>query len=427
MQLIKYRDILFVCLAVFFAAQETFAQQQNWTHFRGSNLNAVSESTSSPLTWSETSHIRWKTDLEGKGWSSPVVFDNQIWVTSATEDGKKMSGICLDFNSGKILFNIPLFAPDSVQSKHSINTHSTPTPCIEKGFVYIHFGTYGTACINTTDGAIVWKRTDLNCNHVQGSGASPILYKNMLILHIEGTDVQYLIALDKKTGKTIWKTERPVNVYEPLAPIGKKAYITPLIVNVRGKDMLISNGSAVCQAFDPETGTEIWRVVQGIDSTIAMPIAENGIVYFYPGFTDYPNGEKYTDLIAANPDGKGNIAKTNIIWKLKSPVLQLLTPVINDGLIYTVDTQNMLLCIDAKSGSVVYSQKMKAKYNSSPILANGHIYFTSVKGETTVIKEGRKLEVEAVNQLPGEVFATPALLRNQILLRTDKSMYCIGE
>jgi hypothetical protein len=249
----------------------------------------------------------------------------------------------------------------------------------------------------------------------------------MLILHIEGTDVQYLIALDKKTGKTIWKTERPVNVYEPLAPIGKKAYITPLIVNVRGKDMLISNGSAVCQAFDPETGTEIWRVVQGIDSTIAMPIAENGIVYFYPGFTDYPNGEKYTDLIAVNPDGKGDIAKTNIIWKLKSPVLQLLTPVINDGLIYTVDTQNMLLCIDAKSGSVVYSQKMKAKYNSSPILANGHIYFTSVKGETTVIKEGRKLEVEAVNQLPGEVFATPALLRNQILLRTDKSMYCIGE
>jgi outer membrane protein assembly factor BamB len=424
---ITLRIALLICFTAIVPIQELIAQQQNWTHFRGSNLNAISESENPPVTWSETSNIRWKTDLEGKGWSSPVVLDNQIWLTSATEDGKKMNGICLDFNTGKILFKIPLFTPDSVQNKHSINTYATPTPCLEKGFVYMHFGTFGTACASTTDGKVIWKRTDLNCNHVQGPGSSPILYKNLLIVHLEGVDVQYIVALDKRTGKTVWKTERPANIYEPLTPIGKKAYVTPLIVDVNGKDLLISNGSAICQAFDPETGNEIWRVVQGTDSSIAMPIYENGLVYFIPGFVSSPEGEKYTELIAVNPSGKGDLAKTNIIWRHKIPVLQLLTPVIKSGLIYMVDTQNMLLCLDAKTGSVVYTRKMKNKHYSSPVFANGLIYFTSGKGETTVLKEGRELTVVAENKLPGEVFATPAILRNQILLRTDKSLYCIEQ
>jgi len=401
------------------------AQEQNWTHFRGSNLNAISESANPPTTWSETNNIRWKSDLQGKGWSSPVVLDNQIWLTTATEDGKKMNGVCLDFNSGKILWNILLFTPDSVQGKHSINTYATPTPCIEKGFVYLHFGTFGTACVSTNDGKIIWKRNDLNCNHVQGPGSSPIIYKNLLILHLEGVDVQYIVALDKRTGKTVWKTERPAKVYEPLAPIGKKAYITPLIINVNGKDLLISNGSAICQALNPETGKEIWHVIQGTDSTIAMPVYENGLVYFIPGFVDSPSGEKYTELIAVNPDGQGDIAKPNIIWKRKIPVLQLLTPLLKNGLIYMVDTQNNLLCIDAKTGVVVYNQKMKNKHYASPVFANGRIYFISGKGETTVLKEGRKFEAVSENKLPGEVFATPAILRDQILLRTDKSLYCI--
>lgn len=423
----RYRITILMCFVAIFASQITNAQQQNWTHFRGTNLNAISESTNPPVSWSETSNIRWKTDLEGKGWSSPVVLGNQIWLTSATFDGKKMSGICIDFNTGKIVFNIPLFSPDSVQAKHSINTYATPTPCIEKGFVYLHFGTFGTACLSTIDGKVIWKRVDLNCDHVQGPGSSPIIYKNLIILHLEGVDVQYLVALDKVTGKTVWKTERPLNIYEPLTPIGKKAYITPLIVNVKGKDLLISNGAAICQAFDPETGKEIWRVTQGTDSTIAMPISENGVVYFLPGFINSPEGEKYTELIAVNPDGKGDIAKTNILWRRKAPVLQLLTPVINGGLIYMIDTQNILSCIDAKSGSVVYSQKMKNKHYSSPVYANGMIYFTSGKGETTIIKAGRKLNIIAENKLPGEVFATPAILRDLILLRTDKSLYCIQE
>ena len=422
---LKFKIILLSAMAGLWVQSALFAQDQNWTHFRGTSLNAVSESANPPTQWSETNNIRWKTDLEGKGWSSPVVLDNQIWLTTASDDGKKMNGVCLDFNSGKVLFNILLFTPDSVQGKHSINTYATPTACIEKGFVYLHFGTFGTACLSTSDGKIIWKRSDMNCNHVQGPGSSPIIYKNLLILHLEGNDVQYLVALDKTTGKTVWKAERPAKVYEPLAPIGKKAYITPPIVNVKGKDLLISNGSAICQALDPETGKEVWHVIQGTDSTIAMPVYENGLVYFIPGFVNSPEGEKYTELIAVNPDGAGDIAKSNVVWKRKLPVLQLLTPLLKNGLIYMVDTQNNLLCLDAKTGDVVYTKKMKNKHYASPVYASGLVYFISGKGEATILKEGRNLEIVAENKLPGEVFATPAILRNQILIRTDKGLYCI--
>jgi len=415
-----------IAILLIISIQSANAQPDNWTHFRGSSLNGISEGTNAPVHWNDSTNILWKTEIKEKGWSSPVVFGDQVWLTSAADDGKKMVGICLNINSGEKIFNVDIFKSDSIYPKHSINSYATPTPCIEDGFVYLHFGSTGTASVDTQNGTIVWKRTDLKCEHVQGPASSPILYKNLLILHLEGTDVQYLIALNKRTGQTVWKTERPTAVYEPLVPIGKKAYTTPIIVNVNGKNLLISNGSAVCCAYNPETGEEVWCVVEGEDSTIAMPLAENGIVYFYPGFISPAEGEKVAELLAVNPDGKGDITQTNILWKFKSPILQLLTPLIKNGLIYTIDTRNVLYCLDAKTGVEVYSKKLKQKYNSSPIYANGNIYFTSVKGETMVLKAGRELQIIAENKLPGEVYATPAIARNSIFFRTDSKLYRIG-
>jgi outer membrane protein assembly factor BamB len=337
-----------------------------------------------------------------------------------------MSGICVDFSSGKQIYDIDLFQPDSVYPKHSINTYATPTPCIEEGYVYMSFGTYGTACVDTKNGKVIWKRNDLNCDHVQGPGSSPILYKNLIILHFEGIDVQYLVALNKMTGELVWKTERPVSLYEPLEPIGRKAYITPIIMNVNGQDLLISNGSAVCIAYNPLTGEEVWRIVEGEDSTIAMPVSENGTVYFYTGFISDPDGEKHAELLAVDPTGKGDVTKSHVLWRNKCPILQLLTPLIKDGLIYTIDTRNTLYCLDAGTGRELYSKKLKQKFNASPVFAGGNIYFTSVKGETLVIKAGNTLQVIAENKLPGEVYATPAILRNSILIRTDNLLYRIG-
>lgn len=418
--------IIFWCILVSgISSCFAVAQTNNWTHFRGSKLDGISSEKIVPVLWNDSTHILWKSPIHGKGWSSPVVFGNQIWCTTATEDGKQMYGICADMATGKILFDIKLFEPEKVYGKHGINTYATPTPCIEDGFVYLHFGTYGTACLRTNDGSVVWKRTDLNCDHVQGPGSSPILYKDLLILHLEGVDVQYLVALDKHTGKTVWQKERPRECYTPLEPIGKKAYITPIIIQVDGKDVLISNGAAVCIAYDPNTGEEIWRIVQGEDSTIAMPVYENGVVYFYTSFVTASDGTKRAELLAVNPKGTGNIRETNILWRLSSPILQLLTPLIKDGFIYTVDTQNMLECIDAKTGSIVWSKRMKSKYNASPVFAGGNIYFTSVNGETLVIKPGNKLDVVAENKLKGEVYATPAIAQESIILRTGNMLYRI--
>jgi len=326
-----------VSLILFLICQfKSNAQQSDWTHFRGSNLDGISKETNAPKIWNDSLNVVWKTRINGKGWSSPVVYGDQIWLTSATDDGKQMFGICINSRSGKEIFNIKLFEPVTTYSKHEINTYASPTPCIEQGFVYLHFGSYGTACLKTSNGSVVWKRTDLNCDHAQGPGSSPIIYKNMLILHLEGVDVQYIVALDKKTGKTVWKKDRPKECYDKLEPIGKKAYITPIIINVNGKDLLISNGSAVCIAYNPETGEEVWRVVQGEDSTISMPFSENGLVFFYTSFVIPEEGEKYAELLAVDPKGSGDITGSHVLRRFRSPILQLLTPLVKDGLIYTV-------------------------------------------------------------------------------------------
>lgn len=404
-----------------------FAQNNNWTHFRGSNLNGIANVDRPPLKWSDDSNIKWKTEIHGKGWSSPVVFDNQIWVTSAKEDGSELFAICTDFQTGNIIHDIKVFTPADVPGKHSVNTYATPTPCIEKNFVYVHYGSLGTACIRTSDGSIVWKRTDLKCEHAQGPGSSPIIYKNLLILHYEGTDVRFIVALDKATGKQIWRSDRPEEPYVPLTKIGRKSYVTPLIINVKGRNLLISNGSAVCIAYEPETGKEVWRVVRGAESTISMPFAEKGVVFFYTGYMIDKDGSDFSELMAVNPDGRGDITGTNVLWKKRVERLQLLTPVIKDGLIYTVDTKNNLMCLEASTGNEIWTSRLKANFNASPVYAAGNIYLFSIKGETLVIKEGRKLEIVAQNQIKDQIWATPAFLRNSIILRTDKYLCRIGE
>jgi outer membrane protein assembly factor BamB len=420
--------ICFLLLVTFFKSEKANCQDTNWTHFRGSNLNGIADTKNIPLIWSD-SVVKWKTKIHDEGYSSPVVFDNQIWVTTATPDGKELYAVCADFVTGKIVYDIKVFTPDDIEGKHSLNTYASPTPCIEKGFVYVHYGSMGTACINTSDGSIVWKRTDLKCKHVQGPASSPVLYKNLLILHFEGTDARFIVALDKSTGKTVWKTSRPEEPYKPLAPIGRKAYITPIIMNVEGRDILISNGSAVCIAYDPNDGKEIWRVVDGAESTIAMPVSENGVVFWYTGFSMGDDDKKYTEMLAVNPNGKGDITATNVLWKKREELSrnQCLTPVIKDGLIYTVNTRNILMCIDAATGKEVWSTHVTSNYDSSPVYINGNIFFFSVKGEVLVIKAGRKYEFLAKSQMDSGIWATPAVLRNSVILRTQKYLYRIEE
>lgn len=421
------RPFLFTILFGFtFCLLHAQDNRPEWTHFRGSNLNGISEETGLPLSWNDTTHIVWKTAIEGKGWSSPVVLGNQVWLTTATEGGLEMRVLCLDFASGEIIHNKVLFTPDSLYRKHAINSYATPTSALEDGKVYVHFGRYGTACLDARSGETIWKRSDIQVEHIQGPGSSLLIYRDKLIVHLEGSDLQYILALDKGTGKTIWQIERPKEVYDRLGYIGKKAYITPIIVHVNGRDLMISNGAAACIAYDPETGEEVWRIVQGEDSTISMPVQSEGMVYFYTGFVTPPDGKKYAELLAVDPNGKGDIASSNILWRLKSPVLQLLTPIVVDGLLYTVDSKAVLSCLDAKTGTSVWSKKLKGKFYSSPVFADGFVYVSSIKGETLVFKAGTELEQVSENKLEGEIWATPAVTGGAILMRTSDYVYKIA-
>lgn len=406
-----------------------FAQsQENWTHLRGSNLDGHSLSKNAPVSWSETSNILWKTEIRGVAWSSPVVFGDQIWTSSATQNGKEMFAVCTDFNSGKILKEVLLFKPDSVQNIHPTNSYATSTPCIEDGFVYVHFGTYGTACVDTRNFEVVWTRTDLNCDHMQGAASSPILYKDLLILHIEGTDVQYLIALNKHTGQTVWKTNRPSEYYDNIEPVSRKAYCTPIVVNVNGKDQLISNGSQLCIAYEPETGKEIWQVFYGDDSTISMPLSYGGLVFVNSGWMFPKDGSPfYARLLAVDPTGTGDVTKTKVKWETATDVPQISTPVIVDSLIYMIHERGALTCLNAKNGTVIWKTKLKDQFNASVLYTSGNIYLFSLKGKTYVIKPGLSFQLVAENQLDGMIKATPAIVRDNIILRTDKFLYRIGK
>lgn len=409
-----------LALALSLHAQEPLP---HWTHYRGSNLDGISPETGLPVSWDESTHVAWKIPIPGRGWSSPVVFGSQVWLT--TEENREMRAICIDFQTGAILHDRVVFHPDTLYRKHSVNTYATPTPAIEKDFVYVHFGRYGTACLDSRSGEILWKREDMQCEHIQGPGSSLLIYKDKLIVHMEGSDIQYIVALDKRTGETLWRTERPRELWDPMEYIGKKAYITPIIVNVEGRDVMISNGSAACIAYDPETGKEVWRIIQGEDSTISMPVESNGIVYFYTAYVTAPDGEKYAELLAVDPRGQGDIGATNILWRVRSPILQLSTPVVVEGLLYTVDSRGLLSCLDAVTGETVWSEKLKGKYNSSPVFADGYIYLGSTSGNTLVFKAGRTLEMVSENPLDGEIWATPALTGGAILMRTSSFLYKI--
>ena len=414
--------IIAVCLSCSFASA-----QDNWTRFRGSNLNAVATGDNYPVGWNDSLNLAWKTAIHGRGWSSPVMDDNKIWLTTAAKDGKTMSLLSIDFHTGKILFDEVIFTNDTTYRIHPVNSYATPTPCIDSGLVFANFGRYGTACYKTSDYSLVWKRTDFRCMHVQGPGSSPIVHGEKLILHFEGTDRQYIVALNKYNGELIWEVDRPKELYDSLLEIGKKAYITPIVIQVGEKELLISNGSAVCIAYDVETGEEVWRIPQGEDSTIAMPVYADGILSFYTGFVTDENDKKYCELLAVDPEGKGNIASTNILWRLKSPILQLSTQLAINGLIYTINSASELQCIEALTGELVWTEKLKGKFNSSPVYANGKIYFSSTHGETYVYEAGRKKKLLAVNSNTGEIWATPAFTNESILLRTSDFLYKIKE
>ena len=404
----------------------------DWPDFRGPwgdghvSGPGVTKPVGLPLHWSETNNIKWKSEIPHRGWSTPAVMGGQVWLTTATEDGHDYFALCVDKANGKIVFNEKVFhtdSPEPLGNGASMNCYATPSPVIEAGRVYVHFGSAGTACLDTKTGKVLWQRSDLPCRHYRGASASPVLFENLLILTFDGADFQYLAGLNKQTGETVWKTNRSVawndeNAPGPYAKDGdqRKAHGTPLIATVGGKPQLLSVGAKASYGYDPRTGSEIWRVEYNDFSSAPRPLFDHGIAYLVTGLIK-------KELWAVKTDGHGNVTDTHVAWKLNSGVGKYASPLLVDGLIYMAADESFVTCVEAATGKVVWTERIGGKYAASPIYADGRLYFFSQDGTTTVLKPGRALEVLATNTLANGFMASPAADGKAFYLRTKSHLY----
>jgi outer membrane protein assembly factor BamB len=336
----------------------------NWPMFRGPNNDGHSDAIGLPLTWSETENVVWKTPIHDKGWSSPVVWGDQVWMTTATADGTQLFAVCVDRKTGNILHDIKLYDQEKQDPAHNPggkNSYASPTPAIEEGRVYIHFGSFGTACLDTKTGEKIWERRDLKCDHWRGPASSPILCNGLLILTFDGYDAQYVIALDKKDGHTVWKKDRDFN-YGTDDGDRRKAFGTPSIITVKGKAELISPAAVATTAFDPMTGDELWVVYHGGMNVTQPPLYGQGHVILCTG----DGGLK---MLAVRPDGSGDLTKTNIDWTCSKNVPSRSSPILVDDLLYFANEGGMLSCIDAKSGDFVWQERLGGSFWASPVYA----------------------------------------------------------
>lgn len=391
---------------------------ENWADFRGPTFNGRSDAVGLPVEWNETQNVKWKTAIHDRGWSSPVVWGDQIWITTADKDGHKMYAVCVSFQSGQIVYDVNIFDEAKPQGINARNSYATPSPVVEEGRVYVHYGTFGTACLDTKTGKILWQRRDLNCEHMQGPVSSPVLFGDLVILHLDGTDVQFIAALKKTNGETVWRTERPKEWYATVEPIVRKAYITPLIIEVNGKPQMISNGAQSCHAYDPLTGSEFWRVWYGDDSTIARPVANKELVFVNAGLIK-------PRLWAVRLGGKGDVSNSHVVWKIEKDIPAESSPVIVDELIYIVSDKGKVSCIEARTGKIIWQEQLEGEYGASPVYADGHVYFFNKEGKTIVIKHGREFKVVATNQLGDGFMASPAIVGRSLILRSKTHLYRI--
>ena len=383
----------------------------DWPEFRGPGGQGHSAERGLPLQWAEGKNVAWKTPVAGLGWSSPVVAGGKVWMTTAVDQrGISLRALAFDVASGREVVNVEVFnIPSYRREINPKNSWASPTPVIESDRVYVHFGADGTAALSST-GAILWKaRFDYQSQH--GAGGSPIVFGDLLIFNCDGSDVAFVVALDKNTGKVKWKTNRGFPA--------DQAYTTPLVIRAADRDQLISVGAFRARAYDPLTGKEIWRVRydEGF-SNVPRPVFAHGLVYIATGF-------QQPSLLAVRPDGMGDVTKTHVAWTLTRGAPLTPSPLAVGDELYLVNDGGIATCLDARTGAVVWQQRLGGTYSASPVFADGRIYFLAEQGVTTVIAPGKEFRRLATNTLDGGLLASMAVSGGSLFFRTDSHLYRI--
>ncbi len=384
---------------------------ENWPQFRGPHGDGCSSARNLPLTWSEQTNVKWKTAIHGRAWSSPVIWDNQIWMSTATEDGRQLFAVCVDAGSGKIIHDLKLFDVENPQEAHQFNSYASPTPVIEAGRVYVTFGSPGTACLDTRTGEKLWERRDFVCNHYRGAGSSPILFGDLLLMNFDGSDHQFIVALNKHNGKTVWRRERSID-FQDLDANGqprmegdlRKAFSTPTVAELAGQLTLISQGAKAVYAYDPLTGQDLWRVEERTShSASSRPVVGHGLVF---ALTGWSRGE----VLAIRPGRRGEVTDANadeaavpgrqlqVVWSRQRSVPKKPGLLLIGDLLFMIDDGGVASCVEAQTGEEVWRERVGGNYSASPICADGKIYCFSEEGKGTVIAASREFKVLADEQ-----------------------------
>ncbi len=371
----------------------------DWPQFRGPDGQGHAAATGLPLTWGEKEHIAWKVEVPGLGWSSPVIGGDQVWLTTAQDNGRSLRVLCLEKATGRTLHDVEVFAPEKPVTLNSKNSYASPTPVLEGDRLYVHFGQMGTACLST-EGKVLWK-TVLPHGLAYGPSSTPVLFEELLIVSCQGTDVRYVVALDKGSGKERWKASRD----------GRNSDATPLVIRTGKDDQLVCNLADQVVAYDPRTGKKLWTVAQPNYAQVPRPVYGHGLVFVCGGYFN-------PVLNAIRPDGKGEVA-----WSVRKNVPQNPSPLLVGDELYLVSDKGIASCLDARTGNVNWEERLDGDHSASPLAADGRIYFTNEDGVTTVVAPGVRFRKLAVNQLEGRTLASFAVSGKAIYLRTDHHLY----
>lgn len=398
------------------------ADPNSWPEFRGPTTQGLSKLKSVPVRWDAQSNVVWKVEIPGGGWSSPVVQDKKIFLTTAIPGGGtnplSLHALCYQLTDGKLVWDVEVFQSSSkkAQQKHDKNSLASPTPIISKDKVFVHFGPMGTAALDLS-GKILWRNADVMYPPVHGNGGSPALVKGNLIFSCDGERDPFVIALDASTGKEKWRTPRNTTAKRNFS------FSTPLVTTLDGVEQVISPGSGFIAGYNPATGQELWKVGYGEGySVVPRPLLAHGNLYIGTGFDR-------AWIYAIKAKGlKGDCTESHVLWKEAKGAPHTPSLLMVGDELYAVSDAGIATCFDARTGKTNWSERLGGNFSSSPIAVGSLIYFMNEAGTTFVVKaDPKEFKIVARNDLGERLLASPAVIQGAIIIRTDGHLWRIGK